>query len=122
MYLSPFLSLRGLVTSFGFDARLFLSNVVYPLWAFPVHAWVFASLFGQAKYRSAIRATLLAFFVGCFLVGVFSLQSRHKVLIQPLFYVLAACGLQFGSQTSRNTGYGLSALWLIVQIAYVSAM
>jgi len=118
MYLVPFLALTGLVTQYGFDSRFLLMNIVYPLWVIPIHAWVIASLFTKQKSSADLRWMALAFLVGCFLIGAFSLQSRHKVIIQPLLYVLAAAGCHLAPREARRAGYVFSALWFAFQSGY----
>lgn len=121
MYLQPFLAFSNINSPFGFDTRLLLNNVAYPVWFAFVNAWVFASLFVKGPSRPAVRATAAAFLMGCFLIGVFSLESRHKVMIQPLFYVMAATGLHLAPEKAKSIGYGCSALWLVAEVAYAIA-
>jgi hypothetical protein len=118
MYLAPFFSLNRLQTPDGFDSRILLMNVIYPFWVLPVHAWIFAALFASKGVRLILGKWMLMFVVACFLIGVFSLQSRHRVIIQPLFYVLAAIGAHFGPPRAKLIGFGLAGLWITGQLVY----
>lgn len=120
MYLAPFFNPNGMVTSDAFDTRILLMNVVYPLWALPIHAWAVAALFPKDPWmRKALRKWLLMILVACFFIGVFSLQIRHRVIIQPLFYALAAAGLHLGSKEGKVIGFCLAGLWIVFQLAYL---
>lgn len=119
MYLGPFLNPANLVTPHGFDTRILLTNVIYPLWALPAYALFFAALFSRPAFRGVLRRWAVMFFVACFLIGVFSLQSRHRVVIQPLFYAIAASGAVASSALVKLLGFGLAGLWIIAQLAYL---
>lgn len=119
MFLGPFLNPSNLVTADGFDTRILLMNVVYPLWVLPVYAWFFAAAFARKEFRSALRRWVVMFLVACFLIGVFSLQSRHRVAVQPLFYAIAASGAMTAPPRVRMAGFGLAGLWIIAQLAYL---
>lgn len=120
MYLAPFLNPNGMVTPGAFDTRILLMNVVYPIWAFPIHAWAIAALFSKAAgMRKTFWRWLLMILMACFFIGVFSLQIRHRVIIQPLFYVLAAAGFHLGSATGKVIGFCLAGLWIAFQLAYL---
>jgi len=120
MYLAPFLNPNGMVTPDAFDCRILLMNVVYPIWAVPIHAGAVAALFPKdPRLRKPLRKWLLMLLVACFFIGVFSLQIRHRVIIQPLFYVLAAAGFYLGSTRGKVIGFCLAGLWIVFQLAYL---
>ena len=116
--LNPFLTLGGFSNSIIFDLRTFLMGFIYPLFVFGVHAMVFSSLMVRVAFSNRIWLMFLAFLLGCTLIGVFSLESRHKVVLQPLYYILAAIGIYRASPSQKVFGYVLSAGWFLTQIGF----
>jgi hypothetical protein len=119
MYLAPFFNTNNLRTSDGFDTRILLMNVVYPLWVWPVHAGIFAAFFAPPRVRATLRQWMWVLLFACFLIGSFSLQSRHRVVIQPLFYALSAAGFYWGSTWAKKVGFALAGIWVAAQMAYL---
>jgi hypothetical protein len=117
MLLTPFFTIQPTGTG-AFDFRIFLMGVIYPIFAFFIHAWALTAV--VVKYRSSETARLLltTFLAGCLLIGVYSLESRHKAVIQPIYYIIAAMGLRLAPPATRIVGYSVSAAWLVIQLAY----
>ncbi len=118
MLLNPFLSLDGMISSSHFDARIFLMNLAYPLLAFFVHAWVVGALVSRHAASANCRRLMAALLLGYFMIGVFFLESRHKTILQPLYYVLAAVGWRWATPAARAVGFAISSLWLLLQVAF----
>jgi hypothetical protein len=116
--LNPFLTLSGFSNPIGFDLRTFLMGIIYPLFIFGVHAMALSSLTVRVAFSDRIWLMFGAFLLGCTLIGVFSLESRHKVVLQPLYYILAAIGIYRASPSQKLFGYALSAGWFLTQIGF----
>ncbi len=117
MFLTPFLTWTVQPTE-GFDLRILLVSVIYPLYIFWVHAVALAGLISKHPHLQKAWVIFGSFLVGCFLIGVYSTQSRHKTIIQPLYYVLAGIGWHWADPVARKVGAILSVVWLLVQIFY----
>jgi len=117
MFLNPFFTWT-LVPTRGFDVRIVMMSMIYPLYILWVHAVAVAGLISRHPHRQKAFIIFGAFLVGCFLVGVYSLQSRHKTIIQPLYYVVAAIGWHWADPLAKSFGGILSVLWLLAQVAY----
>ncbi|MDF3079023.1 MAG: hypothetical protein K0S09_2912 [Sphingobacteriaceae bacterium] len=115
IFLYPFLSFSGIINAQGIDIRTFLLNIVYPIYAFWLNAWFFAFVLQKKMFFEKRKVLLFAFALGFILIGIFSLQTRHKTIMQPLFYVFVAAGLHYSEKRYRILGYGFAFLWFIVQ-------
>lgn len=118
MLLNPFFSVTGVLNPAGFDMRTFLVTVIYPIFAIAVHAAVIAALLSPHPFRQRAFWIFATFMLGCLLVGVYSLQSRHKTIILPLYYVIAGIGFHWAGSNARLVGYAVSATWFIAQVGY----
>lgn len=116
IWLGPFYHPAEIFAPRGFDARALLLTVLYPLWIVGPNAWVWALCLARPPLKQA--SVLLAFALACAMIGLISLESRHRTIVQPLYYVLAASGFYLAPPRARFVGYCLSAAWLAVQIAY----
>jgi hypothetical protein len=116
MWFVPFFYPTGILEPVGWDTRAFLLGLVYPIWILPVHACVFALI--VSRVRVDLLGLIGAFACACFLIGMISLESRHKTVIQPLYYVLAAAGWCTASFRAKLIGYSIAGSGLAAQIAY----
>jgi hypothetical protein len=117
IFLYPFLSLRTVFDAQQFDARSFLLNIVAPIYALWLNAWFFAGALRGKPVIDRQRAITVAIAVVLMLVGTYSLQTRHKTIIYPLYYILIAVGFAKATPNSRRLGYAISGLLVLVQVA-----
>ena len=100
-----------------FDLRSFLLNIVAPIYSLWLNAWFFAGALRGKPVIDRQRAITVAMVVILMLVGTYSLQTRHKTIIYPLYYLLIAVGFAKATQNSRRLGYALAGLLFFVQVA-----
>jgi hypothetical protein len=117
IFLYPFLTLQPLVESSHFDLRSILLGIVVPVYSLWLNAWFFAGMFRGQPAIDRQRALSVAFVVILLLVGTYSLQTRHKTIVYPLYYLLIAIGFARATPVSRRVGYALSGILLFVQLA-----
>ncbi len=113
----PFLNFTDFVNSEGIDVRYLLISVVYPIYSFWLNAWFLAAVFEKIKKIKKQKVLIVTFIVGFLLVGIFSLQSRHKTVFMPFYYFFVAAGFVYSSKKHRQIGYILSGIWLLAQLA-----
>jgi hypothetical protein len=119
MFLYPFLSLKPLFDAAHFDLRAIFLGVVAPIYSFWLNAWFFAGALRGKPVIDRQRAITVAIAVILILVGTYSLQTRHKTIIYPLYYIIIAIGFAKATPNSRRVGYAISAVLLLVQVASV---
>jgi hypothetical protein len=117
LFMYPFLSVRTVLDAPLFDARSFLLNVVAPFYSLWLNAWFFAGALRGKPVIDRQRAITVALALILILVGTYSLQTRHKTIIYPLYYMLIAVGFARATPNSRRIGYAISAVILLVQLA-----
>jgi hypothetical protein len=116
-FVYPFLSVRTVLDAQLFDLRSLLLNIVAPVYSFWLNAWFFAGALRGKPVIQRQREILVALAVILILVGLYSLQTRHKTIVYPLYYILIAVGFSKATPISRRVGYALSAALLLVQLA-----
>ena len=116
----PFLSFSGIISSKGLDLRTLLVSFVYPIYSIWLNAWVFSIYFHTIREFKNINILKILLVLSCIIIGVFSLQTRHKTIITPLYYILAAIGYQYSGKIYKYWGFILSFFWFFAQflIAY----
>lgn len=117
MFTYPFLSLNGAFGGFYFDLRSITMDFVFPIMAFWFNGWFVAGAITRIKVGDAHRMIVLAFAVTILIIGTYSLQSRHKTIAQPLYYLVAAIGLTRARPGERQVGYACSGALLLLEIA-----
>jgi hypothetical protein len=119
IFLYPFLTLRTVLDAPFFDLRNIAMSLVIPVYAFWLNAWFFAGAVSGVRAMQRQRAVVVAIAVTLLLVGIYSLQTRHKTIIYPLYYMIVALGFCSATPMARRCGYVLSGLLLLVQVASV---
>lgn len=117
IFLYPFLTLRTVLGADQFDVRNFAMSIVIPVYAFWLNAWFIGGAVSAGQGLDRRRAIVVALVAVLMLVGIYSLQSRHKTIIYPLYYIVIAFGFLYATPTARRIGYVLSAIFLLVQLA-----
>lgn len=117
VFLYPFFTFSGLLNDDGLDPRAFLLNIIYPIYLFWLNAWFFAAVFQKNPRFRQQYLWLIVFIVGFLLVGIFSLQTRHKTILMPLYYLFVSIGFCYSNKKYKTLGYILSLIWLLIQIA-----
>jgi hypothetical protein len=117
IFLYPFLTFRTIVDADQFDVRNYIMSLVVPIYAFWLNAWFVAGALSAGRALERRRAIVVTLVVVLMLVGIYSLQTRHKTIIYPLYYIVIAFGFVHATQFARRLGYVLSAVLLLLQLA-----
>jgi hypothetical protein len=113
IFLYPFLNFKGIFTSAGLDIRTLLLNFIYPIILIGLNAWFFAAYLSS---RKQFKSLLISLILGFILIGVFSLQTRHKTILLPLYYIVVAIGYEYSTRSAKKIGFLLSSIWLLIQV------
>lgn len=116
MFLYPFFSPSSAFAGIHFDTRAVLLNFVAPIEAIWLNAWFFAGVLTRKKALLKQRNLVVAMFVSLLAIGTYSLQTRHKTIIYPLYYAIVAVGLVKSTSAERRLGYALSGLIFAVEL------
>ena len=115
---SPFLALGALKTQGMWVPRAFLTNIFAML--FPVYAaWFYRGILRviRSRHRGAL-AFLVLFLVSMSLITQASMQLRHKIPLQPMFYVLTAFGATTPYAQDRSLGWVLALMVVLVDLLF----
>jgi len=119
MFLYPFLSPRYAFAGDYYDVRAITMNLIVPIYSFWLNAWFFAGAFSKARIAKRQTQVLVAVAVAFLLIGTYSLQTRHKTIIYPLYYFIIAIGFASATPKARRLGYSCSSLLLLLQLAFI---
>jgi len=117
IFLYPFFGPRYIIGADYFDLRSITMALVVPIYAFWLNAWFFAGALTRLRVASRQRSIVMAVVVALLLIGTYSLQTRHKTIIYPLYYYVIAIGFTSATQLARRFGYIFSSMLLLLQIA-----
>lgn len=117
IFMYPFFRLSPVLEASYFDIRTVLMSIVVPIYSYWLNAWFVAGVVSAKPVIARQRAIAVAIVVILLLIGTYSLQTRHKTIIYPLYYVMVAIGFAKATPMARRTGYVLSGVLLLVQIA-----
>jgi hypothetical protein len=113
----PFLVVRSVVSEQTLDLRNVTMNLLIPIYAFWLNAWFFAAALSGVRAIKKQQVIIYAIATILIVIGTYSLQTRHKTIIYPLYYIIVAVGFRYAPSAARRQGYLLSAALLAVQIA-----
>lgn len=117
IFLYPFLTPRFIMGADYFDLRSITLNLLVPVYAFWLNAWFVAGALTRFRVTPRQRSIVVAVVVALLLIGTYSLQTRHKTIIYPLYYFVIAIGFTSATQLARRLGYVCSSIFLLLQIA-----
>lgn len=115
IFLYPFLNFEE---AFGntIDVRAFLMNLIIPIQLFWLNSWFFAAIFTKEKHFKGINKIIISIAIILMIIGLYSLQTRHKTFIYPLYYMAVSYGFIYGDSKSKIIGYSLSGFLLLIQV------
>ncbi len=116
IFLYPFLSVAAAFPGEYFDIRSVLLSLAAPIEAFWLNAWFVAGLITRARVATQQRQIGLAVIATFLLIGTYSMQTRHKTIIYPLYYFIVAIGFAKSEAMERRIGYAISAVLIILQL------
>jgi hypothetical protein len=117
IFLYPFLSPKHAFAGEFFDLRGITMNLVVPIQAFWLNAWFIAGALSRPRVTRRQTEILIAVIVAFLLIGTYSLQTRHKTILYPLYYFIIAIGFVRASPKQRRFGYLCSSALLLLQLA-----
>jgi hypothetical protein len=118
MFLYPFLSPRYAFSGEGFDLRSITLNLVFPVYAIWLNAWFIAGAISRRHVLGRERELVWAVIVGLLLIGTYSLQTRHKTVLLPLYYIVVAIGCCRATPADRRVGYWCASGLAVLQLAF----
>lgn len=119
MFVYPFLSPRYAFASTSFDLRGITMNLLVPVYALWLNAWFIAGAITRQRALLRQVGIVAAVIVSLLLIGTYSLQTRHKTILYPLFYIVVAIGLCRATPAERRVGYWCSGLLLLLQVPFI---
>ena len=120
IFLYPFLSLKAAMPNGLFDARSMVLSIIAPVEGFWLNAWFFAAAFSRKPAANNQRQVAMALLVAMLVIGTYSMQTRHKTIIYPIYYYLVAIGFVRSSSTERRVGYAISGVLIGLQIVFLA--
>lgn len=116
IFLYPFLSPDSAFASNQFDLRSVLLSLVIPIQALWLNAWFVAGVITRVRVSSQQTRIVAAVLVAFLLIGTYSLQTRHKTIIYPLYYFVVAVGFARAKPADRKIGYLASGAFMAAQV------
>ncbi len=120
IFLYPSLSPKEAFAGPLLDVRGVVLNLFVPIYAFWLNAWFIAGAVSKALVTRKQREIVVAFFVTLILIGTYSLQTRHKTILYPLYYFVVAIGFVGAPPEARRIGYLASGLLMAFQLVMMS--
>lgn len=105
IFVYPFLDPREAFSTLYFDARAVTMGLIVPVYAYFLNAWFIAGTLTKVRAMKRQKQVVLAVLVTILLIGTYSLQTRHKTIIYPLYYLVVAVGFAYARPTERRIGY-----------------
>jgi len=116
IFLYPFLSVKYAFSGDYFDLRAVTMNLVLPVYGLWLNAWFIAGVLTKVRVARRQTRIVAAVIVGLMLIGTYSLQTRHKTVIYPLYYMVIATGFCHATPKDRRIGYAISGSLVAAQV------
>lgn len=117
MFAYPFLDPVDAFATPYFDVRTVMMSLLVPVYAFWLNAWFIAGAITRVKAMDRQHLVVWATVLTLLIVGTYSLQTRHKTIIYPLYFLIIAVGMVRAKRTDRQIGYAASFSLVALQLA-----
>jgi hypothetical protein len=118
MFAYPFLAPDQAFSTPYFDLRTVIMTLVVPIYAFWLNAWFIAGAITRVRAMDRQKLVFWATIITLLIVGTYSLQTRHKTIVYPLYFLIIAVGMVRAKPVDRQIGYfgsfALVALQLVI--------
>lgn len=104
-FVYPFFSFKELLGYENFDLRTFLISIIMPVYSIWLNTYFISAVFVKDSGVRKLLPYIVAVLVVYMLLGTYSLQTRHKTIVQALFYIVVAIGYFKGSRFSNRVGF-----------------
>jgi len=115
----PFLTPKYAFEGHNFDVRSIIMNFMVPIQGLWLNAWFVAGTLARNTIIKKQIEIVVAMVVILILIGVYSLQTRHKTIIYPLYYFIIAIGFVTATPGQRAFGYLCSSVLLLLQLIFI---
>ena len=115
----PFLSPKYAFEGRNFDVRSIIMNFIVPIQGLWLNAWFVAGTLARNTIIKRHVEIVFAMVVILILIGTYSLQTRHKTIIYPLYYFIIAIGFVTATPGQRAFGYLCSSVLLLLQLFFI---
>jgi hypothetical protein len=112
----PFFSYAEFFAFENFDLRTFLTSIIMPIYAIGLNAFFIAAILTKSSELKKINMLILAVLVVYILLGTYSLQTRHKIIVQSVFYTIVVFGLFKSKHHSKLIGFFISISIFALQL------
>lgn len=120
MFTYPFLAPADAFSTPYFDLRTVLMSLAIPIYAFWLNAWFIAGAITRVRAMNRQSMIFWGVMITLLIVGTYSLQTRHKTIIYPLYFLIIAVGMVRAKPIERQIGYAVSFALVAVQIVVTS--
>jgi hypothetical protein len=117
MFAYPFLDPMEAFATPYFDVRNVLMSLVIPIYAFWLNAWFIAGAITRVRAMDGQKAVFWAAILTLLFVGTYSLQTRHKTIVYPLYFLIIAVGMVRAKRRDKQIGYAASFSLVALQLA-----
>jgi len=116
---APFLSIQNLSYAGIYIPRAFLGQIFFVLFPFYLKYLIQGTWYAWKRKEMSIKLTAFTLFFLLLALSQLSLQGRHKTMVMPLFYILAAYGFYHKTKISAQLGILAAVVVVGIQIAAV---
>lgn len=115
LFLYPFFDIAFVKNYKFFDLRTILVSIIYPIYAIWLNYRVFALIIYRKTFRRSVNF-LSVYIMGLVLIGLYSIQTRHKTIVLPLLYISISMypNLSGLSNLKRQNLIFLSVFWFLL--------
>jgi hypothetical protein len=121
--LLPLFSPGDIIREGLFIPRSFLFGFIYPLlFLFYFKFSIQSLIFSITNKHYKIIFIISIFIIAMIILSQWSLQPRHKTMVMPLFYIIAAYGLVYKDKLGQQISTVLLVLFIIGQLFLIAVL
>lgn len=117
MFAYPFLDPVDAFATPYFDVRTVMMSFLIPIYGFWLNAWFIAGAITRVRAMDRQKLVFWGTILTLLIVGTYSLQTRHKTIIYPLYFLIVAVGMVRARRTDKQIGYAASFALVSLQLA-----
>jgi hypothetical protein len=116
VFFYPFINMKQIFETNLFDTRALVLSFFCPIYFTFMNTFFFSALFVDSCKLINKRILIFAYMILLCLIGVYSLQGRHKVISMPFYYIIVSIGMIYSNYKQKLYSFLLSLSLFVAQI------
>jgi len=119
----PLFSPSDIIREGIFIPRSFLMSFIFPLlFLFYIKVFINSLIYSVRNLEKKVILLFIIYLLSILILSQMSLQPRHKTMVMPLFYIIAASGMVYKDKLGQQISTVLLVLFIVGQLFLIAVL